>query len=62
LPTRGAPLCTFKEIERQIAGFLDERPESLDAEATGVPTEVGVKLAVERRESAPSYAVSREED
>jgi NADH-quinone oxidoreductase subunit E len=60
LPTRGAPLCSFKEIERQIAGFLDERPESLDAEATGTPTEIGVRLAIERGESAPSYAVPRE--
>jgi len=59
LPTRGAPLCSFKEIERQIAGFLDERPESLDAEATGTPTEIGVRLAIERGESAPSYAVPR---
>ncbi len=58
MPTRGAPLCTFKQIERQIAGFLDERPESLEATATGAPTEVGVKLALERRESAPSYAIS----
>jgi NADH-quinone oxidoreductase subunit E len=60
LPTRGAPLCSFKQIERQIAGFLDERPESLDAEATGTPTEIGVRLAVERGESAPSYAVRRQ--
>jgi NADH-quinone oxidoreductase subunit E len=60
LPTRGAPLCSFKQIERQIAGFFDERPESLDAEATGTPTEIGVRLAVERGESAPSYAVRRQ--
>ena len=60
LPTRGAPLCSFKEIERQISGFLDERPESLDAEATGTPTEIGVRLAIEHGEGAPSYAVSRE--
>jgi len=60
LPTRGAPLCSFKEIERQIAGFVDERPESLDAEATGTPTEIGVRLAIERGEGAPSYAVSRD--
>jgi len=59
-PTRGAPLCSFKEIERQIAGFVDERPESLDAEATGTPTEIGVRLAIERGEGAPSYAVSRD--
>jgi NADH-quinone oxidoreductase subunit E len=54
-PTRGAPLCTYRQIERQIAGFFDERPEALEAAATGGPTEVGVRLAVERGESAPGY-------
>jgi NADH-quinone oxidoreductase subunit E len=58
LPSRGAPLCTFREIERQIAGFPDERPEAREAEATGAPTEVGVKLAITRGESAPSYSTS----
>src|SRR6201994_2259816 len=47
-PSRGAPLCSFKQIERQIAGFFDERPESLEAEATGRPTEAGVRLAGRR--------------
>jgi NADH-quinone oxidoreductase subunit E len=55
-PTRGAPLCTFRQIERQIAGFYDEQALALDAVSSGEPTEVGVKLAVERGESAPSYA------
>jgi NADH-quinone oxidoreductase subunit E len=55
-PDRGAPLCSFKQIERQIAGFYDERPEALEAEATGRPTEIGVKLALRRGESAPSYS------
>ena len=59
-PTRGAALCSFKEMSRQIAGFIDDRPESLDAEGTGVPTEIGVKLAIERGHSAPSYAVQRQ--
>jgi NADH-quinone oxidoreductase subunit E len=54
-PTRGAPLCSFKQIERQIAGFYDERPAALEAEATGRPTEIGVKLAERRGESAPAY-------
>jgi NADH-quinone oxidoreductase subunit E len=58
LPTRGAPLCSFREISRQIAGFLDPRPEALEAEATGAPTEAGVRLALERGESAPSYSTS----
>ncbi|MCW2524044.1 MAG: NADH-quinone oxidoreductase subunit NuoE [Frankiales bacterium] len=55
LPTRGAPLCSFKEISRQIAGFVDQRPEALNAEATGPQTEVGVKLAAQRGERAPAY-------
>jgi NADH-quinone oxidoreductase subunit E len=61
-PTRGAPLCTFKEIERQIAGFHDA-PGALapDATATGGPSEAGVRLAIERGDTAPSYAVGSEQ-
>jgi NADH-quinone oxidoreductase subunit E len=33
MPTRGAPLCSFKEISRQLAGFRDPRP---GAAAAGV--------------------------
>ncbi len=55
VPTRGAPLCTFKQIERQIAGFFDESGSAPDAPSGGVPTKVGVALAAERGESAPSY-------
>ena len=55
LPTRGAPLCTFKEISRQLAGFLDERPGAVDAVSAGEPTLVGTRLAVERGETAPAY-------
>jgi NADH-quinone oxidoreductase subunit E len=56
-PTRGAPLCSFKQIERQIAGFHDDDALAPEANGTGVPTEVGVKLAIERGDTAPSYAV-----
>lgn len=54
-PSRGAPLCSFKQVERQIAGFFDGEfaPE---APSSGAPTEAGVRLAIERGESAPSYA------
>jgi NADH-quinone oxidoreductase subunit E len=62
LPTRGAPLCSFKEIERQIAGFFDDAALAQDAVGSGVPTEVGVKLAIERGDTAPSYAVDRMPD
>jgi NADH-quinone oxidoreductase subunit E len=58
-PTRGAPLCSFKQISRQIAGFFDdESTVAPDATSSGVPTEVGVQLAIRRGESAPSYATS----
>ena len=57
MPTRGAPLCTFKQIERQIAGFHDEAALALDSTSGGGPTEIGVKLAIERGDTAPSYAV-----
>jgi NADH-quinone oxidoreductase subunit E len=55
LPTRGAPLCTFKEISRQIAGFVDERPAAYEAAAAGPPTVVGLRLAEERDEHAEAY-------
>jgi NADH-quinone oxidoreductase subunit E len=60
LPTRGAPLCSFKEISRQIAGFVDVRPESKLATGTGVPTEAGVKLAQAKGEHAPGFPMSNE--
>jgi len=58
MPSRGAPICTFKQIERQIAGFFTDESLAQDAVGTGTPTEVGVKLAIERGDTAPSYAVS----
>jgi NADH-quinone oxidoreductase subunit E len=58
-PSRGAPLCSFKQISRQVAGFFDdEAAVAPDANGTGVPTEVGVKLAIERGDTAPSYAAT----
>ncbi len=55
IPTRGAPLCTFKEISRQLAGFPDDRPGAVEAGPAGEPTLVGTRLAVERGETAPAY-------
>src|SRR5439155_14659878 len=43
-PTRGAPLCTFREISRQLAGFPDERPDALPAGPAGAPTLAGARL------------------
>ncbi len=56
LPTRGAPLCSFKQAERQIAGFFTDDELALEAAATGAPSEAGVRLAIERGDTAPSYA------
>jgi NADH-quinone oxidoreductase subunit E len=57
LPTRGAPLCSFKEISRQIAGFVDQRPESVLAAGTGVPTEAGTALSQELGQDARNYSI-----
>jgi NADH-quinone oxidoreductase subunit E len=59
LPSRGAPICSFKQIERQIAGFFTDETLAQDTNSSGVPTEVGVKLALERGDTAPSYAASQ---
>lgn len=55
MPSRGAPLCSFREISRQIAGFVDERPAALEAVAAGTPTKAGVTLAAQRGEKASDY-------
>jgi len=55
MPTRGAPLCSFAEISRQIAGFVDQRPVSARAQATGPQTEAGVRLAQQLGQQAPGY-------
>jgi NADH-quinone oxidoreductase subunit E len=60
-PTRGAPLCTFRQIERQVAGFFDSETAAPDANGSGTPTEVGVRLAVDKGESAPSYSLAKGE-
>jgi NADH-quinone oxidoreductase subunit E len=58
-PTRGGPLCTFREAERQLAGFFDGDAFAPEATATGAATEAGVRLAIERGDSAPSYSLTR---
>ncbi len=45
-PTRGAPLCTFKETSRILAGFPDERPGAVEATGGAGPASlIGLKLA-----------------
>ena len=52
-PTRGAPLCTFKQTARILAGFGDQRPGANDG-APGDPTLAGLRLARARGMAAPS--------
>ena len=58
LPSRGAPLCSFKQIERQIAGFFDDETLAPNAISSGAGTEAGVNLATVRGDTAPSYSQS----
>lgn len=45
-PTRGAPLCSYKETARILAGFPDERPGAVEASGgAGHASLIGLKLA-----------------
>ncbi|GAA4905873.1 NADH-quinone oxidoreductase subunit NuoE [Streptomyces coeruleoprunus] len=45
-PTRGAPLCTFRETSRILAGFPDQRPGAVEASGGAGPASLtGLKLA-----------------
>ncbi len=53
VPTRGAPLCTFKETARVLAGLAD--PEAAAAQTpTGDATLAGLRIAKERGMEAPA--------
>ncbi|ADP84254.1 NADH-quinone oxidoreductase subunit NuoE [Pseudofrankia inefficax] len=45
LPTRGGPLCTFKEVSYQLAGFEDPRPEGVAGTGFLEPSVVGLTVA-----------------
>ncbi|WP_207303952.1 NADH-quinone oxidoreductase subunit NuoE [Streptomyces syringium] len=52
-PTRGAPLCTYQETARILAGFPDERPGAVEATGgAGHASLAGLRLA--RGESGPA--------
>ncbi|MEC4017042.1 NADH-quinone oxidoreductase subunit NuoE [Streptomyces sp. H27-D2] len=56
-PTRGAPLCTYQETARILAGFPDERPGAVAATGgAGHASLVGLRLA--RGEAAPGRVVA----
>ncbi|MGH3552562.1 MAG: NADH-quinone oxidoreductase subunit NuoE, partial [Mycobacterium sp.] len=51
-PTRGMPLCSFRETERILAGFPDERPDDGQS-GPGAATLAGLRVAQEREMEAP---------
>ncbi len=55
-PTRGAPLCSFRETSREIAGFgAGERAAAaLAGPSVGEPSLAGLRLAAKRGEQAPA--------
>ncbi|AVH57164.1 MULTISPECIES: NADH-quinone oxidoreductase subunit NuoE [Streptomyces] len=56
VPTRGAPLCTFKETARILAGFPDEREGAVEAGGSAGPASlIGLRLA--KGETQPARVV-----
>jgi NADH-quinone oxidoreductase subunit E len=54
-PSRGARLCTLKEMSVQLAGFSDARPEALADGVAGDATLRGLRLAEQHGISAAGY-------
>ncbi len=54
-PTRGARLCTLREMAVQLAGFPEERDGAIAEGIPGAPTLAGLKLAEEAGITAPKY-------
>jgi NADH-quinone oxidoreductase subunit E len=46
VPSRGLPLCTFRETSRMLAGFPDDRPEDTQRDV-GAATLAGLRAAQE---------------
>jgi NADH-quinone oxidoreductase subunit E len=57
-PTRGAPLCTYKETARILAGFPDEREGAVEATGGAGPASLA-GLRLHRGETAPARVVSQ---
>ncbi|MGB2568769.1 NADH-quinone oxidoreductase subunit NuoE [Micromonospora citrea] len=55
MPTRGARLCTLKEMAVQLAGFADERDGAVADGGPGEPTLRGLRLAEQHGISVPGF-------
>jgi len=54
-PSRGARLCTFKELSRQLAGFSEERDGVMGDGPAGEPTLAGNRVAERFGISVPGF-------
>lgn len=54
-PSRGARLCTLKEMAVQLAGFADPRPEAVADGVPGEPTLAGLRLAQQHGVSVAGF-------
>jgi NADH-quinone oxidoreductase subunit E len=59
-PTRGAPLCKFRETSRILAGLRDERPDQGQGGA-GAATLAGLRVAQENGMHAPEVPEAKPE-
>jgi NADH-quinone oxidoreductase subunit E len=57
-PSRGARLCTLKEISLQLAGFPDERAEAVADGVPGDPTLAGLRLAQKHGVSPAGFDIN----
>lgn len=55
MPTRGARLCTLKEMSVQLAGFADAREGAVADGGPGEPTLRGLRLAQQHGISVPGF-------
>jgi NADH-quinone oxidoreductase subunit E len=53
-PTRGARLCTLKEMSRQLAGYGEDRPDAIADGLAGDATLRGLRLAEQHGITAPA--------
>jgi NADH-quinone oxidoreductase subunit E len=57
-PTRGAPLCTYRETSRILAGFPDRRPGAVEASGGAGPASLA-GLRLHKGEAPPARVVSQ---
>jgi NADH-quinone oxidoreductase subunit E len=55
LPSRGARLCTLKEMAVQLAGFAEDRPEAMADGVAGDATLRGLRLAEQNGVKVAAY-------